>query len=176
MSEFRSPVHSSVDAGVAHPARPTWQLVLRFAVSTVVLPVWWVVWIGLALVIIAFAMLTEFLTYVIQGYERGIEHVMDATLGKMPVWPRWSVTWPELRHEGDTEFYRTRVDKWLAERTKRVSAPRSGGTPKQPREHEIGLKHYRGVGSAYAVRAATDLGWELRPSDPAKEIALRWPH
>ncbi len=35
----------------------------------------------------------------------------------------------ELRHEGDTAFYRARVDKSVARRTSRASAPRLAGRP-----------------------------------------------
>ncbi|GAA1906151.1 hypothetical protein GCM10009837_32030 [Streptomyces durmitorensis] len=176
MYEYRNPALGSVDteSWVPRPARPTWQLTLQFIATVIVLPVWWVLWLAFAIVLIGIAMITEIFTYIIPGYERGFEKVMDATLGRMELWPLWAVTWPELRHEGDADFYRARVDKHLDKWTKKLSAPKDPKTPELPKECVVPLRFYRGVGGSYVVRTATPLGWDLQPSEPEKEIKLGW--
>ncbi|GHF01447.1 hypothetical protein GCM10018785_75090 [Streptomyces longispororuber] len=166
--------HAGAPQWGAEPVRPTWQLVPRFLVTMIVLPVWWLLLLCLFAALLVFAMFAEVLT-VIPGFERGFERVMDATVGRIPIWPRWTVTWPELRHEGDTAFYRARVDAYLDTWTKRASARRKSGAPSTVRTCEVPLRKYRGAGGGYVVAAATARGWEPRPSDPAKEIRLEWP-
>ncbi|MFF9893954.1 hypothetical protein [Streptomyces longispororuber] len=165
--------HASAPQWGAEPVRPTWQLVLRFLVTVIVLPVWWVLLFCLAAVLVVVAMFAEILT-VIPGFERGFERVLDAAIGRVAVWPRWTVTWPELRHEGDAAFYRARVDAYLDTWTRRASARRKSGAPSTVRTCEVPLRKYRGVGGGYVVAAATPRGWRPLPSDPAKEICLEW--
>ncbi|MFD9906723.1 hypothetical protein [Streptomyces sp. NPDC059063] len=165
-------VYAGPERWHAEPVRPAWRLVLLFLVTVVVLPVWWALLLALALALIVVAMFAEILT-VIPGFESGAERFMDATIGRIPVWPRWWVTWPELRHEGDADFYRARVDAYLDKWTKKASAPRKKGVSRTT-ECEVPLRKYRGVGGEYVVQAASARGWELRPSDPRDEIRLWW--
>ncbi|MCI3929757.1 hypothetical protein [Streptomyces sp. AN091965] len=166
-------VHEGPEQWRAEPVRPTWQLALLFMVTVVVLPVWWLLLLVLAVVAIVIALFAEILT-VIPGFESGAERVMDRVLGLIAIWPRWTVTWPELRHEGDEGFYRARVDGYLDTWTKRASRPKEEKKPNPPVECEVPLRKYRGVGGGYVVEAAAARGWELRPSDPAEEIRLWW--
>jgi len=46
----------------------------------------------------------------IPGFEKGFGMVMDRFHEAVALWPAWSVTWPELRHEGDADYYRARAD------------------------------------------------------------------
>ncbi|MGK5543852.1 hypothetical protein ACSNOH_03800 [Streptomyces sp. URMC 127] len=165
--------YEEVEQWVAEPVRRPWQLVLQFLATVVLLPLWWLLLLAAFAAVIVISLFAEILT-VIPGFERNAERVMDAALSKIVVWPRWSVTWPELRHEGDTDFYRARVDAFLGSRTKRASADRQEGKPMPPAECEVPLRTYRGVGGAYVVQAALSRGWELRPSDPQVEIRLWW--
>lgn len=158
---------------LAEPTRPPWQLWPRFVLTVLILPVWWLLLVVVALATIVVAMFAEILT-IIPGFERGADRAMDAVLSKISLWPRWSVTWSELRHEGDAAFYRARVDEYLDKLTKRASAPKVPKKPAPPVECEVPWRTYRGVGGAYVVEAAALRGWELRPSDPAAEIRLWW--
>ncbi|WJV49623.1 hypothetical protein [Streptomyces flavofungini] len=157
----------------AEPARPGWQLWVRFVLTVLVLPVWWLLLLVAALAMIVVAMFAEILT-IIPGFERGADRAMDSLFGKISVWPRWTVTWPELNHEGDTAFYAARVDAYLDKWTKNASKPRAPKKPAPSPECEVPWRTFRGVGGAYVVEAATRRGWELRPSDPTKEIRLWW--
>ncbi|ARX82546.1 hypothetical protein SMD44_01959 [Streptomyces alboflavus] len=157
----------------AEPDRPGWQLWLRFVLTVLGLPVWWLLLLAFALVMIVVAMFAEILT-VIPGFERGAERAMDSVIGKISLWPRWAVTWPELNHEGDTAFHAARVDAYLDKWTKRAARPKAPKKPAPPTECEVPWRTYRGVGGAYVVEAAARRGWELRPSDPAQEIRLWW--
>ncbi|MFF7870145.1 hypothetical protein ACFZCT_27270 [Streptomyces qaidamensis] len=85
------------------------------------------------------------------------------------------MTWPELRHEGDVEYYRARVDRVVAARTARASAPAGPKKPKPPAECAIPLRDYRGVGGWYVAEVALAQGWELRPTDRRREVRLWWP-
>ncbi|MFC5144817.1 hypothetical protein [Streptomyces aureoversilis] len=157
----------------AEPVRPRRQLVLRFLATVVVLPLWWLLLLAAFVVAFVIALFAEILT-VIPAFERGAERVMDAVLSKIVVWPRWAVTWPELRHEGDSNFYRARVDACLDTRTKRASAARDEKNAIPPVECEVPLRKYRGVGGGYVIEAARLRGWQVMPSDPKDEIRLRW--
>ncbi|WP_405654581.1 hypothetical protein [Streptomyces sp. RK9] len=157
----------------AEPDRPGWQLWIRFVLTVLVLPVWWLLLLVIALAALVVAMFAEILT-IVPGFERGADRAMDAVIGKVSVWPRWAVTWPELRHEGDTAFHAARVDAYLDKWTKHASRPRAPKKPAPSPECEVPWRKYRGVGGAYVVEAAARRGWELRPSDPAKEIRLWW--
>ncbi|MGA4842792.1 hypothetical protein [Streptomyces sp. G45] len=165
-------VHSGPERWHAEPVRPAARLVPLFLLTLVVLSLWWALLLALFAVLIVVAMFAEIFT-VIPGFERGAERVMDAVIGRIAIWPRWTVTWPELRHEGDTAFYGARVDACLDRWTKRAAAPRKKGTSPTT-ECEVPLRTYRGVGGRYVVEAAAARGWELRPSDPREEIRLWW--
>ncbi|MFD5663864.1 hypothetical protein ACFWIK_02975 [Streptomyces anthocyanicus] len=84
------------------------------------------------------------------------------------------MTWPELRHEGDTAHYRARVDKVVGNWTERASAPREPKKARPPVECEIPRRVYRGVGGRYVAEVALAQGWELRPTDVRKEVRLWW--
>ncbi|WP_245699878.1 hypothetical protein [Streptomyces roseifaciens] len=165
--------YEGLDQWHAEPVRPRRQLVLRFLATVVVLPLWWLLLLVAFVVVFVISLFAEIFT-VIPGFERGAERVMDAALSKIVVWPSWAVTWPELRHEGDTDFYRARVDAYLDTRTKRASAAQGEKKAKPSVECEVPLRKYRGVGGAYVIEAAQLRGWELRPSDPKDEIRLWW--
>ncbi|WP_239590219.1 hypothetical protein [Streptomyces aureoverticillatus] len=166
-------VYSGHEVWRPEPARSTARLWLRFVFTVLLLPLWWLLLLMLMAATLVVAMFAEILT-IIPGFERGAERAMDATLGKISVWPRWTVTWPELRHEGDAGFYRARTDAYLDKWTKQASAPKAPKKAGPPAECEVPLRKYRGAGGAYVIEAATARGWELRPSDPAEEIRLWW--
>ncbi|WP_086561208.1 hypothetical protein [Streptomyces africanus] len=155
----------------AQPVRPRWQLALRFAGSVVWFPVVCVLW---AAVLAAFLVVGEVVTAFSDRLERGYLRVMDVTMNKVGRLASWCVTWPELRHEGDAEYYKARVDKAVAKRTARASAPVKKNKPRPPAECAIPLRAYRGIGAWYVAEVALAQGWELRPSDVRKEVRLWW--
>ncbi|CAM5669723.1 hypothetical protein STAFG_5233 [Streptomyces afghaniensis 772] len=75
---------------------------------------------------------------------------------------------------GDAEYYKARVDKAVAKRTARASAPVEPNKPRPPAECAIPLRAYRGVGGWYVAEVALAQGWELRPTDVRKEVRLWW--
>ena len=156
------------------PVRPRGQLTLLFIATVVCFPVLVVVWLAVFAALLAVGVLTEVIAAFSDRYERGFMKLMDRVMGPLVGLARWCVTWPELWHEGDTEYYRARVDKVLARHTARAAAPpRPNRAPPSP-ECAVRLRDYRGVGGRYVFEAARAQGWELRPTDPRKEIRLWW--
>jgi hypothetical protein len=93
------------------------------------LPLWWLLLVALALVMLAFAFVAEILT-VIPGFEEGFDRTTSRFVKWVPVWPAWCVTWPELRHEGDADYYRARADKTVADLTgKQLAAGKARKAP-----------------------------------------------
>ncbi|MFG2347226.1 hypothetical protein [Streptomyces phaeochromogenes] len=156
------------------PVRPKWQLRLRFVATVVCFPVLCAVGLAILLAFIAVALLTEVIAMFSARYERGFDEVMDSALTRIAGLGSWFVTWPELRHEGDTEYYRARVDKTVAHWTALASAPPEPKKAKPPVECEISVSVYRGVGGRYVAEVALAQGWELRPTDVRKEVRLWW--
>lgn len=156
------------------PVRPRVKLTLLFIATLVFFPVLVVVWLAVFAVLLAVGVLTEVIAAFSDRYEQGFLKLMDRTLGPLMGLASWCVSWRELRHEGDTQYYRARVDKVLARRTAQASAPPRPNRAKPPVECVIQRRHYRGVGAGYVVEAARAQGWELRPSDIRKEVCLGW--
>ncbi|WP_263164266.1 hypothetical protein [Streptomyces sp. SCSIO ZS0520] len=156
------------------PVRPRRQLIPQFLASVVFFPVFCGVFAAVFAVLLAIGLFTEALAIVSDRYERAFLRMMDRTAGRLLPLASWCVTWPELRHEGDTAFYRARVDKVVGNWTKRASAPAEPKKPKPPVECEIPLRAYRGVGGGYVAEVALAQGWELRPSDVRREVRLWW--
>ncbi|MBZ9640455.1 hypothetical protein [Streptomyces sp. PSKA30] len=156
------------------PVRPRWQLTLRFIATVVCFPVLCVVGLATFVFFLAFGLLTEVVAMFSERYERGVLDAMESALNRIAALGSWMVTWPQLRHEGDTEYYRAQVDKVVADWTARASAPPEPNKAKPPVECEIPLSVYRGVGARYAAEVALAQGWELRPTDVRKEVRLWW--
>ncbi|MGY0062985.1 hypothetical protein ACWY4P_41685 [Streptomyces sp. LZ34] len=157
------------------PARPMALLVPVFLLTVVVLPVWWVLLLAVFLVFLAVAVVGEVLS-LIPGFEKGFSKLIDSFGDGVEIWPRWCVTLPELRHEGDADFYRARVDKKLAVWTRKEEAAQAAKKAPPPGPYDIPLRDFRGVGAGYVVQAARELGWELshdRHSDPERVVRLR---
>jgi hypothetical protein len=156
------------------PVRPRWQLALRFAATLVFFPVLCVVWLAVAIVLFVVGLFADAIAAVSDSFERGYVNFMDSTLGGIASWASWCVSWPELRYEGDTEYYKARVDKVVANWTARASAPHEPKKSRPPVECEIPLRDYRGVGGSYVAEVALAQGWELRPTEVRKEVRLWW--
>ncbi|MFC8129104.1 hypothetical protein [Streptomyces sp. NPDC057302] len=166
-------VHTGTEHWVAAPVRPRWQLVLGFVGMIAYVPLWCV----LAAVVIAGVIVVLFLASVVDvlssSAERKLDGLSDRMLERLRM-PGWCVTWPELRHEGDTAYYRARVDKVIGRWTAQAAAPRRPKKPLPRVECEIPWRNYRGVGGHYVVETATAQGWELRPSEPRESVRLWW--
>ncbi|MER7373849.1 hypothetical protein [Streptomyces lanatus] len=156
------------------PVRSRGKLTLLFIATVVLFPVLVVVWLAVFAVVLGVALLTEAIAMISSRYERGFSKVMDRVMDRVSSLAGWCVTWPELRHEGDTEYYRARVDKKVAQWTALASAPARPNKVKPPVECAIALRDYRGVGGGYVAHAARAQGWELRPTDVRKEVRLWW--
>ncbi|MEU7580797.1 hypothetical protein AB0B50_24695 [Streptomyces sp. NPDC041068] len=176
MYEYRNSefVVSGTEQWVAWPARPRWQLVIRFVLTVLFMPFWIVFGIAVFLGTLAIGLVTEVIAAVSSSYEKAFDEFMDGAMRRITTLPRWCVLWAEMRHEGDADYYRARVDKELARWTERASAPRVPKKPLPPTECEIFRRDYRGCGGHYVVRAAADRGWELRPSTPGESVRLWW--
>lgn len=149
-------------------------MTLLFVASVMFFPVLVVVWLAVFAVLLAVGVLTEVIAAFSDRYERGFMKLMDRTLDPLAGLARWCVTWPELRHEGDTAYYRARVDKKIARSTARASAPARPNRAKPPVACSLHRRTYRGVGAGYVAEAARAHGWELQPSDVRKEVRLTW--
>ncbi|MGA5897411.1 hypothetical protein [Streptomyces venetus] len=158
----------------AEPVRPRWQLALRFAGSVVWFPVVAVLWVAVAAVFLVVGMFAEVITVFSNTLERGYLNMMGAALDRVGALASWCVSWPELRHEGDPDFYKARVDKVVGRWTARASAPRKPNMPPPPVECAIPLRKYRCVGGWYVAEVALAQGWEVRPTDVRKEVRLKW--
>ncbi|MFE7929877.1 hypothetical protein ACFU6S_14255 [Streptomyces sp. NPDC057456] len=156
------------------PTRPRWQLVLRFAATLGCFPVLCALWLGVAAVLFVVGLFADAIAAVSDSFERGYLRFTDDTLGGIVRLGSWFVTWPELRHEGDTEYYQARVDRRVAHWTTLASAPHEPKKARPPVECAIPLRDYRGVSAGYVAEVAVGQGWELRPSDVRKEVRLWW--
>lgn len=155
------------------PARSTANLVARFVLTVVLLPLHWALVLAGLLALLAFSFVGDLLK-LIPGAEKGFLRGLDALSDRVKVWPRWFVSWPELRHEGDAEFYRARADEAVAKHTSAATTTRKGRVP--PWTCEIPVRKYRAVGAGYVLRTAESRGWALRHdehSDLPNEIRLR---
>jgi hypothetical protein len=146
------------------PVRFAGVLALRFIGTVLFLPVLYVLWLAAVAVLVVVGTITEAIASI--SMDRAIERIRRL--------PSWCVSWPELRHEGDSAYYRARVDKVVAGWTARASAPRTPKRTLPPVECAIPLRDYRAVGGQYVARVALAQGWELRPTDVRKEVRLWW--
>src|SRR3954452_2734597 len=101
----------------------------RFVLSVLILPLWWLLLAVLFLVLLAFALVADVFT-LIPGFEKGFGKQMDRFHEAVELWPAWCVTWPELRHEGDADYYRARADERVAGPTRKQ--PAAGKAKKAP--------------------------------------------
>ncbi|AZP16804.1 hypothetical protein EJC51_12185 [Streptomyces aquilus] len=155
-------------------SRSKGQLTARFVLTVLYTPVQIVLWLAALAAFLVVGLVTEIITVLSTSYEQGLFKAMDRVLDPLAKWPSWCVSWPELRHEGDTAYYRARVEKRVGRWTKRASVPRKPGKPRPPVECAIPVRDYRGVGGWYVAQVALAQGWELRPSDVRKEVRLWW--
>ncbi|MFI6638892.1 hypothetical protein [Streptomyces sp. NPDC050504] len=151
------------------PVRGSARLTAQFLLTVVYAPVHWVLCAALALVVIACGVVLELISW-IPGVEAGLKKLVDVVFGVVPFWPRWFVTLPELRHEGDTDFYRARVHHELS----------GSGRPVNTRTRALSLplRKYRAVGAGYVVRTAPAHNWTPDPGnayDPRREVELLRP-
>ncbi|MYS89232.1 MULTISPECIES: hypothetical protein [Streptomyces] len=158
----------------ARPVRPQWQLALRFAGSVVWFPVVCALGLGVAAAFLVVGMFAEVITAFSSKLENRYLNAMGGALDRVGRLASWCVSWPELRHEGDSEYYKARVDKAVGKWTALASAPVEPHKPKPPVECAIPLRAYRGVGGWYVAEVALAQGWELRPTDVGKEVRLWW--
>ncbi|MFF7445282.1 MULTISPECIES: hypothetical protein [unclassified Streptomyces] len=167
-------VYEETATWTAEPTRPKGQLVFRFVLTVLYTPVQFVMWLVAFVAFLAISLATEIITVFSTSYEQGLFKAGDRLLDPLSRWPSWCVSWPELRHEGDTAYYRARVEKKVGRWTKRASAPRKAQQARPSDECAIPLRDYRGVGGWYVAQVAHAQGWELRPTDVRKEVRLRW--
>ncbi len=154
------------------PAALRWLLLLPL--TLVFLPLWWVVWLLLALCLYGIAPVAELIVYLIPRAENGAIRMLDATLGRVPFIPLWCVTPVALVREGDTAYYRARVDRRIRKKTRRMDTSRI--RTDYDRDLELGAHCFRGVGAGYVLRVASEQGWNLHPvlrSHPRRRLRLR---
>ena len=85
------------------PAALRWLLLLPL--TLVFLPLWWVVWVFLAVCLYCVAPVAELIVYMVPRAENGAMRVLNATLGQVPFVPLWCVTPVTMVREGDTAYY-----------------------------------------------------------------------
>ncbi|WP_367040505.1 hypothetical protein [Streptomyces sp. Je 1-332] len=166
-------VQADTEHWVAAPVRPRGLLVLGFVGMIAYIPVWCALAVVKVAGFIVCLLLADIVGSVSDSGGRKLVALSDRMLGRLRL-PGWCVTWPELRHEGDTAYHRARVDKVVGRWTARASAPRKPNKRLWPVECEIPWRVYHGVGGHYVVETATAQGWELRPSEPRVSIRLWW--
>lgn len=166
-------VPSGTESWVAWPVRPRWQLALGFIASLAYVPLWCVLAVVVVAGVLVVLLLMQIVEAVSSSAEKKLDGLSDRMLERLRV-PDWCVTWPELRHEGDTAYYRARVDTFLDRWTALASAPPEPKKQRPPVECRLPWRNYRGVGGDYVVTAAAARGWELRPSEPDEAIRLWW--
>ncbi|MEW1791251.1 MULTISPECIES: hypothetical protein [Streptomyces] len=155
------------------PARSTANLAVRFVLTVVVLPLHWAFVLVGTVALLAFSLVGDLLT-LIPGAAKGFLNGIDRLGDRVELWPRWFVSWPELRHEGDADFYRARCDDAVTRHTRAATTVREGVVP--PWTCAIPIRKYRAVGAGYALRTAEAQGWALRHdqwSDLPNELKLR---
>ncbi|MET9563759.1 hypothetical protein [Streptomyces tauricus] len=154
------------------PAALRWLLLLPL--TLVFLPLWWVVWVFLAVCLYFVAPVAELIVYMVPRAENGATRMLDATIGRVPFVPLWCVTPVALVREGDTAYYRARVDRRIERQTRRVETSRH--RREYHRDLELGAHHFRGAGAGYVLRVASEQGWNLHPvlrSHPRRRLRLR---
>ncbi|WP_329038959.1 hypothetical protein OIE71_34255 [Streptomyces sp. NBC_01725] len=167
-----------------HPDDPAWgpfpvrpaafRWLLLLPLTLVFLPLWWVLWVLLACFFYGVAAVAQLIVYMVPRAESGAIRVLDATLGRVPFVPVWCVTPVALIREGDTAYYQARVDRRVERQTRRVETP--GPAREYHRDLELGAHYFRGVGSGYVLRVASEQGWSLHPvlrSHPRRRLRLR---
>ncbi|AQU68297.1 hypothetical protein [Streptomyces niveus] len=150
-----------------------WLLLLPL--TLVFLPLWWVVWIFLAVCFYGVAAVVQLIVYVMPRAENGAIRVLDATLGRVPFLPLWCVTPVALVREGDTAYYQARVDRRIEKQTRRVETA-SEYLREHHRDLELGTHYFRGAGAGYVLRVASERGWNLHAvlrSHPRRRLRLR---
>ncbi|MEU6178261.1 hypothetical protein [Streptomyces coeruleorubidus] len=167
-------VYEAPSAWTAEPVRPRWQLALRFAGSILWYPVVCVLWVVVAAALFVVGLFADAVAAVSDRFERACMSFFDTMPGRVARLASWCVTWPELRHEGDTAYHKARVDRVVGNWTARASAPSEPTKARPAVECEIPLRDYRGVGGWYVAEVALAQGWELRPTDVRKEVRLWW--
>ncbi|RBM24311.1 hypothetical protein [Streptomyces sp. PT12] len=138
------------------------------------LPLWWVLWVLLALCFYGVASVVQLFVYLVPRAESGAVRVLDATLGRVPFIPRWCVTPVELVREGDAAYYRARVERRIGKKARLVE--KSPHLFAAHRDLDLGVHFYRGAGAGYVLRVATEAGWNLHPelrSHPRHRLRLR---
>lgn len=157
------------------PARPaTLRWLLLLPLTLVFLPLWWVVWVFLAVCLYCVAPVAELIVHMVPRAENGAIRVLDATLGRVPFVPLWCVTPVALVREGDTAYYQARVDRRVEKQTRRVETSRH--RREYHRDLELGTHYFRGAGAGYVLRVASERGWNLHPvlrSHPRRRLRLR---
>ncbi|MEV0116982.1 hypothetical protein AB0H77_27715 [Streptomyces sp. NPDC050844] len=157
------------------PVRPApLRWLLLFPLTLVFLPMWWVLWLVLAVVFYGAATVAEVIVYVVPRAENGAVRVLDATLGRVPFVPLWCVSPLALVREGDTAYYRARVVRRIEKQTQRVET--SASRREYHRDLELGAHYFRGVGAGYVLSVASERGWNLHPvlrSHPRRRLRLR---
>ncbi|MFD5132838.1 hypothetical protein [Streptomyces olindensis] len=165
-------VYEDPSTWTAEPVRPRWRLALRFAGGVVWFPVVGVLWVAVAVTGFVVGLFAD--AVVSSRFERAYVDFVGATLRRVKGLASWCVTWPELLHEGDADYYKARVDRVVRDWTARAAAPRHPKKSRPSVECAIPLRDYRGVGGWYVAEVALAQGWELRPTDPRTEVRLWW--
>ncbi|WP_336052223.1 hypothetical protein [Streptomyces sp. CA2R101] len=141
------------------PVRGTFRLTCQFLLTIVYAPVHWILCTALSLALIALGFALELVSW-LPGVETGYKKLFDIVFAVFPWSPRWFVTLPELRHEGDTAFYQARVEAALSRWSDNWKWPHT----------TLPVRTYRAVGAAYVAQRAGEFGWRLQ--DPADQRPL----
>lgn len=141
------------------PHRSRTGLIVRHICTVIYFPVHVVLCLAVFAVLLAIGLVGEVLWFL----EKPLDRLMDRALDPLPVRPRWWVTWSELRHEGDPDFHRARVEKLL--------------TAKKPTTTTALLRfhYYRGIGARGALDIAARHGWQPDPEKrprPLRQLDL----
>lgn len=153
------------------PPRSRAGLVTRFVLTVLYFPLHVVLWIVVAALFLVVAQVAELVCAVLPFLEKHADGLFDRWAERFPVRPRWWVSWPELRHEGDAAYAAERVERHLAKRTEQA---RKTANVKE----SYGVHRYRAIGARAVLEIAWRYGWsvdEQKRNEPARRIHLLAP-
>lgn len=156
----------------APPApRPTPVLVARHVATVLYFPLHVVVIFAVFAAYLAFTLCCELLSW-IPKVETAWGKLSNRFLDALPLWPRWFVSYPELRHEGDAAFYRARLERTLGR------WQRGAGGNLDNKTHTLHVHKYRALSADEALRTAAARGFRPYGADavvPGRRIRFHRP-
>ncbi|NUU22564.1 MAG: hypothetical protein HOV68_13775 [Streptomycetaceae bacterium] len=159
---------------VAPPAPRSFPtLVARHVATVLFFPVHVVLIVVFFVFYLAFALVGELLSW-LPGVEDAWEKAAGRMMDALPLWPRWFVSFPELRHEGDAAFYRARVER----RLRQWQSGKGMGRSQNGKTYVLAVHKYRALSPHEALQMAAHYGFHPYGPDavlPTRRLRLHRP-